>query len=309
MRCWSSSAASATSCGVTIILIAHDIPLVMNLCDRIQVLNFGQLIAEGDPQQVRADPEVVAAYIGQSQGCLSSPTSTLPTATSGRLHGVSLTVRTGEAVAVIGSNGAGKTTMLRTISGLMRARSGSITYDGIDITHASTDRIVVTGHLPLPGGSAHLRPPQRAREPHPGRRPPPRWGRPGGHPSHRASSSRGSRSGSTSPAGRCRAASSRCWPSPGRSWPSRACSSSTSRRSASRPCWSSTSSRSSNSSSRKGLTILLVEQNVHHALDLADRAYVMESGRITARGCRRGAAPRPAGRERLPGLPRMSGRA
>jgi len=53
--------------GVTIILIAHDIPLVMNLCDRIQVLNFGELIAEGEPQEVRADPEVVAAYIGQSK--------------------------------------------------------------------------------------------------------------------------------------------------------------------------------------------------------------------------------------------------
>jgi branched-chain amino acid transport system ATP-binding protein len=51
--------------GVTIILIAHDIPLVMNLCDRIQVLNFGQLIAEGPPQVVRVDPDVVAAYIGQ----------------------------------------------------------------------------------------------------------------------------------------------------------------------------------------------------------------------------------------------------
>jgi branched-chain amino acid transport system ATP-binding protein len=50
--------------GVTIILIAHDIPLVMNLCDRIQVLNFGELIAEGSPQEVRSDPEVVAAYIG-----------------------------------------------------------------------------------------------------------------------------------------------------------------------------------------------------------------------------------------------------
>jgi branched-chain amino acid transport system ATP-binding protein len=52
---------------VTVILIAHDIPLVMNLCDRIQVLNFGELIAEGDPATVRADPEVVAAYIGQSR--------------------------------------------------------------------------------------------------------------------------------------------------------------------------------------------------------------------------------------------------
>jgi branched-chain amino acid transport system ATP-binding protein len=53
--------------GVTIILIAHDIPLVMNLCERIQVLNFGELIAEGEPQQVRTDPAVVAAYIGQSK--------------------------------------------------------------------------------------------------------------------------------------------------------------------------------------------------------------------------------------------------
>jgi ABC-type branched-subunit amino acid transport system ATPase component len=52
--------------GVTIILIAHDIPLVMNLCERIQVLNFGVLIAEGSPQQVRSEPLVVAAYLGQA---------------------------------------------------------------------------------------------------------------------------------------------------------------------------------------------------------------------------------------------------
>ncbi|MFN8622715.1 MAG: ABC transporter ATP-binding protein [Chloroflexota bacterium] len=53
--------------GVTIVLIAHDIPLVMTLADRIQVLNFGSLIAEGDPATVRTDPEVVAAYIGQAR--------------------------------------------------------------------------------------------------------------------------------------------------------------------------------------------------------------------------------------------------
>ncbi len=53
--------------GLTIILIAHDIPLVMTLADRIQVLNFGSLIAEGDPATVRADPEVVAAYIGTAR--------------------------------------------------------------------------------------------------------------------------------------------------------------------------------------------------------------------------------------------------
>ncbi len=53
--------------GITIVLVAHDIPLVMNLCDRIQVLNYGRLIAEGDPAAVRANPDVIAAYLGQAR--------------------------------------------------------------------------------------------------------------------------------------------------------------------------------------------------------------------------------------------------
>ena len=50
---------------ITIIMVAHDIPLVMNVCDRIQVLNYGRLIAEGDPISVRNNPDVIAAYLGQ----------------------------------------------------------------------------------------------------------------------------------------------------------------------------------------------------------------------------------------------------
>jgi branched-chain amino acid transport system ATP-binding protein len=53
--------------GITIVLVAHDIPLVMNLCDRIQVLNYGRLIAEGDPAAVRGNRDVIAAYLGQAR--------------------------------------------------------------------------------------------------------------------------------------------------------------------------------------------------------------------------------------------------
>ncbi|MCB0169789.1 MAG: hypothetical protein KDJ97_04480, partial [Anaerolineae bacterium] len=52
---------------ITIVLVAHDIPLIMNLCTQIQVLNYGRLIAEGTPQTVRTNPEVIAAYLGQAQ--------------------------------------------------------------------------------------------------------------------------------------------------------------------------------------------------------------------------------------------------
>jgi branched-chain amino acid transport system ATP-binding protein len=47
--------------------VAHDIPLVMNLCDRIQVLNYGRLIAEGEPAAVRVNQDVIAAYLGQAR--------------------------------------------------------------------------------------------------------------------------------------------------------------------------------------------------------------------------------------------------
>jgi branched-chain amino acid transport system ATP-binding protein len=199
------------------------------------------------------------------------------------LHGVSLQVSTGEAVAVIGSNGAGKSTMLRTISGLMRARSGTITYDGIDVTRASTDRIVSLGISHCPEGrrifgrlsvyenlvlGGVLRPAsdvvadiRRIGELFP--RLAERLDQPGGTLS-------GGEQQMLAVA-RALMAKPRLLildePSLGLA-----------------PMLVQHIFEVIEQLKAEGLTILLVEQNVHHALDLADRAYIMESGRITLEG-------------------------
>ncbi len=52
-------------CGV--LVVEHDLRLIMQLCETIHVLNEGELIARGAPDEVRSDPAVVAAYIGQAE--------------------------------------------------------------------------------------------------------------------------------------------------------------------------------------------------------------------------------------------------
>ena len=51
--------------GITVIVISHNVELVMELCDRISVINFGQRISEGRPDDIKNDPEVLEAYIGE----------------------------------------------------------------------------------------------------------------------------------------------------------------------------------------------------------------------------------------------------
>lgn len=68
------------------------------------------------------------------------------------LKGISFSVEKGKIVTLIGANGAGKSTTLRTISGLVKPESGSVTFDGEDITGADAQKIVERGIVMVPEG-------------------------------------------------------------------------------------------------------------------------------------------------------------
>jgi branched-chain amino acid transport system ATP-binding protein len=154
-----------------VLLIEHDIDRVLALSDRITVLHQGRLIADGNPAEVGSNPDVVTAYLGTARHAAAqtvrAQAKVVPVAAkkllevcgvsggySGSvvLENLSLTVNEGEAVALLGRNGVGKTTTLRAITGTVRAISGSIVLSGDDITHAKPYQINRHGISLVPEG-------------------------------------------------------------------------------------------------------------------------------------------------------------
>ena len=171
--------------GLTVLLIDHDMRLVMGVCRQIAVLNFGSKIADGTPAGVSADEQVVTAYLGSeaahegrrqvpgSEGLaaeVAEPAGVLvaPEPDRGGLLEVhdltvrygaitavreaSLHVAEGEVVALIGANGAGKSTILNTLSGVIRPAAGRAVFDGLNLATAPPHRIVSKGLVQVPEG-------------------------------------------------------------------------------------------------------------------------------------------------------------
>jgi ABC-type branched-subunit amino acid transport system ATPase component/ABC-type branched-subunit amino acid transport system permease subunit len=153
----------------TVLLIEHDIDRVLSMSDRITVLHQGRIIAEGAPAEIANHPAVMEAYLGHGRGAAPAapaaavaPAATEPLlaldgihagyGSSAVLHDVALDVRPGEVVALLGRNGVGKTTTLRAIMGVLRARSGRVQFAGRDITRLSPDRINQLGIAIVPEG-------------------------------------------------------------------------------------------------------------------------------------------------------------
>ena len=177
--------------GIGVLLVEHDMALVMGISDEVIVLESGRFLAAGTPGEVRADPNVLRAYLGESAPPAASPhagpaagtriapdehvtatpavPSTGATAPRGQellgvgtltagygaapvLHDVDLAVREGETVALLGANGAGKSTLMRALAGLHRPVAGGIHLAGQSIAALPAERIVALGMVLVPEG-------------------------------------------------------------------------------------------------------------------------------------------------------------
>ncbi len=153
---------------MAVLLVEHDIDRVFAFADGITVMNEGRVIADGPVEVVRHDPLVQEVYLGHGRDMLVASAARAPGVTSGSimsvagidtfygkshiLHEVSLEVRAGEVVGLLGRNGAGKSSTLKSVMGLVAPARGRVEFTGRDITGHSPEEISRLGMGFVPQG-------------------------------------------------------------------------------------------------------------------------------------------------------------
>ncbi|WP_328190169.1 branched-chain amino acid ABC transporter ATP-binding protein/permease [Marinobacter sp. OP 3.4] len=153
--------------GIAVILVEHDMTMVMSVSDRILVLDSGRPIAWGAPEEVRANPDVVRAYLGSTDyqapprpepwdgsrdATLFVKGLVIDYGAAPVVEGVSLVVNPGELIAILGANGAGKSSILQAIAGLHPASGGSVVLNNESIESLDAARIAGKGLALVPEG-------------------------------------------------------------------------------------------------------------------------------------------------------------
>ena len=147
--------------GQTMLIIEHVLNVLFNHSDRILVMNFGQVVAQGSPQAIAQDEIVTKVYLGEARDGVSikeqpttitenQPLLKVSNIDAGygsfqALFDVSMDIFKGEIVALLGLNGAGKTTLIRAITRLIALKKGSVTFNGQNLKRYRTNKITEQG--------------------------------------------------------------------------------------------------------------------------------------------------------------------
>ena len=118
--------------GRSVLVIEHDMKFVEDIAHKVTVLHQGQILSEGTMEHVKNDPKVIEVYLGPLKenvdDAAPSPDLHVAYGQSEVLHGLNVSVAPNEIVAIMGRNGMGKTTLMKSLMGILPAKSGSVDH-------------------------------------------------------------------------------------------------------------------------------------------------------------------------------------